>query len=200
VTILLDGLGIDDDAATVTRDGLVARCSGPPAVSIVAQGTSGAINPTTGQPVTGGGNLLVTNGGPFGQLLLRYLETSGISPVYNYYDTTVSRLYGRGGGADGGPDGGSDPLIVDQLQSSLDDSHGFFVVEMIVDPASGTVALAIDGLDSVGTTAGTWYFVNKMLTNLGAFGKSWYVYEWVDQDADKLPGDPDQFTLVTSAP
>jgi hypothetical protein len=200
LTILLDGLSIDDASAPILRDGLLAQCPGPPAASIVAQKSSGAINPTTGQPVAGGGNMLAMNGGPYGQDLLRYLEKSGISPLYQYYDATLTRFYGRGGGADAGSDAGPDRIIVEELQSALNDSHGYFIMEMIVDPDSGTLVFSDYGLDAVGTIAGTWYFVNKVLPNLATFGKSWYVYKWTDQDADKMPSDPDQFSLIASAP
>ena len=113
---------------------------------------------------------------------------------------SVSRFYGRGGGTDAGSDAGADRIIVDELYSALDDSHGYFIMEMIVDPDSGTLVFADYGLDAVGTIAGTWYFVNKVLPDLSSFGKTWYVYKWMDQDGDKMPSNPDQFSLVASAP
>jgi hypothetical protein len=194
-TVLLDGLSTDDAASAAIQTGLVASCAPPPTATAVAQASSGVIHPTTGRPVVGGGNMLVVAGGPYGQLLIRYLETAGVTPIYGYYDSTVNQLRGRASG-----EGGADPLIVDALQTTITDSHSFFLVETVVDPASGTLALIVYGISASGTQAGTWYFVQKMLPMRASLVKSWYVYEWTDQDANQQPGDADLFTIVASSP
>src|SRR6185312_16544323 len=88
-TFLLDGLSIDDAATATVQAGIVASCAPPPTATAVSQATSGVIHPTNGRPVAWGGNMLVIAGGPFGQLLVKYLETAGITPIYNYYDSSV---------------------------------------------------------------------------------------------------------------
>jgi len=194
-TVLLDGLQTDDLASATIQSGLVAACAPPPTAVAVAQATSGVIHPTSGKPVAGGGNMAVTAGGPFGQLLVKYLETSGLTPLYSYYDGMVNQLRGRGNG-----EGGADPLVVDALQTSITDSHSFFLVETVVDPPSGTLTLIVYGISGSGTQAAAWYFVQKMLPVRASLDKSWYVYEWTDQDANQQPGDADLFTLVASSP
>lgn len=193
-TLLLDGLPTDDAASAVIQNGLAASCGSSLTLSSVAQATSGLIHPTTGKPVAGSGNMLVAAGGPYGQLLVKYLETAGITPLYSYYDPTVNQLRGRATG------GGSDPFVVNALQTEITEHHSFFVVETVVDPPSGTLALFVYGISASGTQAGRWYFVQKMLPAKASLDKSWYVYEWTDQDNDTLPGDADQFGLVASAP
>jgi hypothetical protein len=194
-TLLLDGLSTDDAAAADIHDALVASCAPAPTATAVAQATSGVINPTSGKPVAGGGNMLVVSGGPFGQLLDKYLETSAVSPIYSYYDNAVNQLRGRASG-----DAGADPLIVNAMQTDITDSHSFFVVEMVVDPDSGTLVLVVYGISASGTQAGAWYFAQKMLPARASLDKSWYVFEWSDQDADMKPSDPDTFTPVASGP
>jgi hypothetical protein len=194
-SFLLDGLSIDDAATATIQAGLAAQCAPAPTMTAVDQKTSGFINPTTGKPVAFGGNLLVVVGGPFGQLLIKYLETSGIAPVYNYYDANVDQLLGRRT-----DDAGADPFIVNAMQSQITESHSYFLVEMVLDSASGTLTFVVYGISASGTQAAAWYFVNKMLPTRSTLMKSWYVYEWTDQDADKKPGDADTFTLVQSSP
>jgi hypothetical protein len=140
--------------------------------------------------------MLVVAGGPFGQLLVKYLETTaGITPIYNFYDSTVNQFRSRGPG-----DAGADPLLVNAMQSEITDSHSFFMIEMVIDPASGTLVFIVYGSNAAGTLAATWYFSEKMLPARATFDKSWYIYEWTDGDADKTPSDGDQFKLVASAP
>jgi hypothetical protein len=196
VTFLLDGLSADDPATDVLQTGLATSCSPPlTMVTKVPQSTSGTINPTNGKPVAGPGDMLIVAGGPFGQLLVKYLETSGITPVYSYYDLMVNQLRGRSPG-----DAGADPLIVNAMQSDVTDSHSFFLIEFVIDPASGTLAFIVYGINAAGTSAATWYFAQKILPMKSSFDKSWYVYEWTDLDNDKKPSDADLFKLVQSAP
>jgi hypothetical protein len=195
VTFLLDGLAADDPATAVLQTGLATSCNPAPTTTAVPQSTSGAINPTNGKPVTGSGNMLIVAGGPFGQLLVKYLETSGMTPVYSYYDNMVNQLRGRSPG-----DAGADPIIVNAMQSDVTDSHSFFLIEFVTDPASGTLAFIVYGISAAGTSAATWYFAQKMLPARASLDKSWYVYEWTDLDNDKTASDGDDFKLVASGP
>jgi hypothetical protein len=194
-TLLLDGLSIDDAATMSIQTGILASCAPPPNATSVPQMTSGVINPTTGKPVAWGGNMLVIAGGPYGQLLVKYLENAGITPIYNHYDSAVDQILGRKMG-----DAGADPYIVNATQSQITESHSYFLVETVVDPPSGTLSLIVYGISASGTQAAAWYFVNKLLPIRATLTKAWYVYEWTDGDADMKPGDADTFTLVASAP
>ena len=51
-----------------------------------------------------------------------------------------------------------------------------------------------------GTQAGAWYFAQKMVPARATLDKSWYVYEWTDQDGNQMPGDADTFKLVATSP
>ena len=84
-------------------------------------------------------------------------------------------------------------------QSSITEGHSYFVIETVTEPTSGTFTLAVFGLESPGTRAAAWYFGNAMLPVRDTLTKSWYVYEWRDQDADLAP-DTNEFTLIASGP
>ena len=193
-TFLMDGLPIDDQQAPVLSAALVAGCTNKPTVRSTTQDSAGTINPKTGQPVVGSGDLQVVVGGPYGQLLIRYLDGAGETPIYTTGDTTGTQFRARN------PDGGTGAPVVDAPASTLTDSHDFFLIETVADPSTGTLMLAIDGFLAPGTVAGIWYFSNVMLPALSTFTAGYYVYEWTDGDGDKQPSSGDTFKLITSGP
>ena len=199
-TFLLDGLPDDDGASNVLRAAVAMYCSPVPTLVSVDQTMSPAINTMTGQPLAGGGELLVAAGGDSTQLLARFLEQSGTSSVYNESDGATSiRFRRRGGAADGG-----DAVIVDVPLATITLTHDYFLVEIVKEPITGTLSLKVYGVDSPGTKAGAYYFANQILPNVMTFNKSWYLYEWTagagDAGGDGGPSAGDTFTLVASAP
>jgi hypothetical protein len=187
VTFLKDGLNVDDAQDDVLSAALVAGCTTKPAVTTVKQEDAGTINPKTGQPFVGGGNMQVVVGGPFGQSLIRYLDMAGVTPIYSTYDNGEQfRLRS----------GGTPPVNV----TGSTDVQDWFIIETVVDPTSGTLMFAIDGFQLQGTTAGVWYFANHILPSLSSYTDSYYVFEWNDVDGDKQPSSADTFTQVTSGP
>jgi hypothetical protein len=202
-TVLLDGLSGDDPISATVKDGLVVGCppaSPAPVAVLVAQAQAGTIHPVSGRPVVGSGDLQVVLGGPLGQFLIRYLENARLSSVYFTYDSVTARFYGRA------TDGGADPIIVEAPRTTLTPSHDFFLVETVVDPATGTLTLALYGFGLKGTEVAAWFFLNEILPNRSAtqWNKSFYVYEWTarsgDAGADPVPSAADTFTLVSSGP
>ncbi|HMJ53652.1 MAG TPA: hypothetical protein VK540_16305 [Polyangiaceae bacterium] len=199
-TFLLDGLPEDDAASGVLRNAIAALCVPLPMLTSVNQTMSAAINGTTGQPLAGGGELLVAAGGDSTQLLPKYLETSRTSSVYNESDgVTWLDWKLRGGAADGG-----DSVIRRVDLSTITPTHDFFLAEVVKDPITGTFSLIIYGIDSQGTQAGALYFANIMLPNMvGAdvttFTQAWYVYEWTSVNPpDAGPSLGDTFAQVAA--
>ena len=198
-TFLLDGL-VDDDAASVVISAAIsAHCVPAPAVTSVNQSMSVAINTTTGQPLAGGGELLVAAGGDSNHRLVNYLEDSRTSAVYNETDgIAVLDFKRRGGATDGG-----DAIIRTVTLSTLTATHDFFVVYVVKDPISGTFSLVVYGVNAPGTRAGAFYFSNVMLPNIvGAdvttFTDAWYLYEWTMADGGAGPSLADTFTQIAS--
>jgi hypothetical protein len=191
-TFLKDGLDIDDAMDEQLRDGMLANCPDKPTVRLVSQTESPTVNPVTGQPVVGSGDLQVIVGGPYGQNLIRYLESTGATRISDTYDGNGAQFHLRGA------DGGLGTVIVDAPIATLNEHHDFFLVEMLRDPTTSTLVFAVYGFGSSGTISGTWYFTHVILTSLPTFDKSYYIYEWTDSDGDSMPGSADTFDLVTS--
>ncbi len=198
-TFLLDGAADDDAASAVLRTAIQTHCVPAPVLTNVGQGLSTAINTTTGQPLVGGGELLVAAGGDSLQRLVRYLETSGTSTVYNTTDDVTRLDWMRRGGQ---PDGGDTRLVLVDL-TMVTPSHDFFLVEVVKDPISGTFSLVVYGVQSPGTRAGAFYFANVMLPSIVGdaatpFTNAWYIYEWTGADGGTMPSVGDTFTEVAS--
>jgi len=197
VTFLLDGLTDDDTASDLIKIAIRDRCVPLPMLVSVRQTMSASINPTTGQPLAGGGELLVAAGGDSTQNLVRYLESSRTSTVYNETDGVTSLQFKRRGGPDGG-----DSIIRDVLLSTVSPAHDFFIVYVVKDPISGTFSLVIYGIDSPGTKAGAFYFANMMLPSIvgadASITQAWYLYEWTSADAGAGPSMADTFTQISA--
>jgi len=198
-TFLLDGLTEDDAASNVLRSAIAALCVPVPVLTSVNQTMSVAINATTGQPLVGGGDLLVAAGGDSTQFLVNYLEDSRTSAVYNEGDgVTWLEWRQRGGATDGG-----DSVIRRVDLSLITPTHDYFLAEVVKDPISGTFSLVVYGINSPGTTAGAFYFANVMLPSIvGAdvttFTQAWYIYEWTSTNPDGGPSLGDTFMPVAS--
>lgn len=199
-TFLLDGLSDDDASSGVLEDAISRLCVPRPVLTSVNQSTSVAINNTTGQPLVGGGELLVATGGDSTQLLVKYLETSRTSPVYN--ETVGATQFDwkrRGGAADGG-----DAVIKTVTLSTITPTHDYFLAEVVKDPQSGTFSLVVYGIGGPGTRAGAFYFGNVMLPNIvGAdvttVTQVWYLYEWTSTGPpDAGPSMADTFMQIDS--
>lgn len=192
MTFLKDGAPVDDALTPDVEAALLAACTPAPITETDPETASPATNPSTGEPVSGGGDLIVELGSPFSQRVARYIEGAGLTRVKDISDGTTFRLDGPS------PDGGSDAIIMQEPASSFTATHDFFKIEMVVDPVSGTRILQIYGIFAPGTAAGEWFFLNRILPNLSAFPLRYYVYEWTHGDAGPNPGASDAFVLRAS--
>ena len=199
-TFLRDGATEDDAASQVVQNALAMYCVPAPTMTQVGQSLSTAVNPVTGQPLVGGGELLVAAGGDSLQHLVRYLETSGTSTAFNLSDgTTYLDWMKRGAAADGGD---TRLLRVDIL--TLSPTHDYFLVEVVKDPISGTFSFVVYGVESPGTKAGAFYFANVMLPSIVGdaatpYTDAWYIVDWTaSPDAGTVPSTSDTFTIIAS--
>src|SRR5262249_20581917 len=101
-TEITDDLGLDDDGANAMQVALGAQCAPPPSPSTISQTAAGPTNATTGQPVAGASNLLVTAGGYFVNKLVGYLDSIGATPVYLTSSGADLHYTARSAAADGG--------------------------------------------------------------------------------------------------
>lgn len=188
IAVVLNGMPTDNAAVTQMRGAIADACGSATKIRSVSQSTTDLLNPATGQPVAGGGEVLVLAGGAFGHTHVGYLETRRISPIYST-QADGNMLEFR--------ESGSDNVVMSTPYASITESHDFFVIQMARDPKTGTTSVLAYGFFDGGTKAAGWYFANELAPALSEFTGSWYVYEWTDEDGDKAPS-ADEISLADS--
>lgn len=160
-----------DDPQTTVLVNTFGTCSKAPATAFKGQRTGGILNPTTGQPVSRG-TLLAVAGGTAFQQLVSYLNGKSQLPVYEVWDWTTETVTVKAR---------SNESTLRQLGfATMTDTRDLIVVQLGLDPLTGTPVLSAYGCDK-GTTAAVWYYVNVVKTDTTATTKSWFVCDWTDR-------------------
>jgi hypothetical protein len=194
-TLFFDAYEADNQAATTIGAALASACG-----MTVESPDAAPFNPTSGQPMTGIGNLCVIGGGSYGQPVTAYLDNHLLTDVVvggGYDDANIFDINFTDRANPGGP-----VVLASAPYSATPTNTDYFLVELATDPASGSLCLDVLGLTAQGTTAGAYYVANHLLGN-GAFQgstNSWYVYYWASADDGGVPSDADTFTFVASGP
>jgi Cys-rich repeat protein len=209
VVAIRDGVPNDNVATGILASTIQQYCS--PSTNIVFgdDDDPALVDQATGAILLGGGWTVVTAGGPFPNLPVRWLErTQRVTKVYFSNNTAGTEFYFRQRlPADAGT---PDPIIVTRAQSTCTQPtadggvngarNDVFLVELAIDPFSGTLALISYGLCSPGngTLAGAWYWANHILPNRASFPDSWYIFEWTDANGNGQPDAQDTWTQLAS--
>ncbi|MGE5786790.1 MAG: hypothetical protein ACM3ZE_19510 [Myxococcales bacterium] len=160
-----------DDAQTTALVNAFSECSPVPSATLSGQSTGSVVNRITGQPVSRGA-LLAVAGGPYFQHLVNYLADQGLLPVYDVWDwtnNTVTVLSRR------------DNSEIRKIDfNEMSSTRDLIIVEIAVDPITGTPVLVAFGADK-GTPAAAWYFAQFAMTDTTAAAKTWFVCDWTDQ-------------------
>jgi hypothetical protein len=187
VVVVLDGQTGDDPIGRAIAQMLVAQCVPAPAVREVTQLVPDALNPTTGQPVAGGDELIVMAGGNAVQSAAGYLQTQKVAPLSNALSAGNYQIINTATNA----------VIATEPEGSATDSHDLFAIQFLREASSGSLVLNLYGFTAGGTAAASVYLDKVLLPGLSSATKSWYVGEWTDADADKTP-DLGELVLLTS--
>ncbi len=191
VIVILDTTKNSADGNRVTGRAmgaaLGALCGSRPTVIEAEQDSVEALNFTTGQPVSDGGELLVVAGGPYYQMLEGYVESEKIAPLYwkVLEDSTEYRKTSN------------DETVVSLPIAGDHESSDFFIIQFMRDSKSGSLILNAQGFWLSGTVAAAYQLEHGVLPALPASNHAWYAYSWTDADGDKAP-DLDEITLVDS--
>jgi hypothetical protein len=187
LVVVLDGQEGDDPTGRALSQALVAHCPSSQSSREVAQTASDVLNPNSGQPVSGSDELLLIAGGNYFQKGMGYLVANKVAPLTNVGTFSTYEIH----------DTVSNALIASELIADVSDSHDLFAVQFLRDPSSNSLVLNAYGFTVGGTAAATYYFTDVLAPNLATVDKTWFVGEWTDKDADKLP-DADELTVVAS--
>ncbi len=192
VYAIQDGQPLDNAATTVLASTVTQYCSSQTNVTTGPQTNAAWVDQATGALLLGGGATVVTAGGPVPNLPVRWLErTRTVTKVY-FASNNIDTFYFRRR---------SDGVNVVSRAANLCSSHSdVFLVELVADPTSSTLALIAYGMcgGGYGTQTGAWYWANVMLPNRASYPDSWYIYEWADTNNDSLPNAGDTFTRLAS--
>lgn len=186
VAVIRGSLPPDDPSGDLLGQAFAA-CPTPPVVRTVSQSEPILINPTTGQPVIGPGELVAVAGGPAGQAIARYLEDNRIASVRHLLVEQNFEIHRSS----------DDAVLASMPAVDSTETHDFALVEVVRDTASGTLVLIVSGFHRSGTAAGAWYFANQMMPSLESFPERYYLYRWTDA-GDPGPDSPDEFELLSS--
>lgn len=187
LVVVLDGQDGDDPTGRALSQSLVAHCSSSQTSREVSQTASDVLNPNSGQPVSGGDELLLIAGGNYFQKGMGYLVANKIAPLTNSGGFDKYEIH----------DTASNALIASEMITEVSDSHDLFAVQFMREPSSNSLILNAYGFTVGGTAAATYYFTDVIAPNLATIDKAWFVGEWTDKDADQLP-DADELTVIAS--
>jgi hypothetical protein len=188
ILVVDDPYPIDDEAGAAIGSA-IQSCAVGSTLSVVPQTQPGILVPDGDagwRPNTGGSTTMVAGGSWFGQLSVAYLDDHGLTPVYLVNDGTTSHIYQRSTGL----------ALVTTPDSALTSQHDYFILEMTVEPQSGTLCVIGEGILSPGTTAAGYYGAAVVVPNRNMYPSAWYVYEWTDTSGDGQPGPGDTFSMV----
>ncbi|MDP9149132.1 MAG: hypothetical protein M3O36_04205 [Myxococcota bacterium] len=182
-TVVFDPYTDDNEAGARMGNALATKCV--PAVTVtLGRGDAGTgVDPDSGRPTTGPGNTLVVGGGAYGQPSVAYIDDNGLSAVRLQADGTKTWFQ----------DFKTDAGIVTADNTMLTPHHDYFLLELSVEPVSGSLCFFGIGFLNAGTAAAGYYFENSVMPSLSTFPDAWYVYEWTDTDGDSLPSAGDMF-------
>jgi len=191
-TVVLDGLAADEDAGSTIGAALAASCTPAVVVAALGQDAGGVLDPATNRPITGVGDTFVAGGGAFGQLGVAYMNNQSLTPVYVTVDgnAMTASFVQRS----------SKTALVTAPMSNLTAAHDYFVVQLAVEPTSGTLCFIAYGFFAPGTSAAAFWASTQMVPNRATYKDRWYVYEWTDNADGGAPGPSadDTFNLVAS--
>lgn len=182
---LSSGASADDAVLQTSADAVAAHCGG--AVTRSTLNDAVLVDQTSHAPLVGVGNLLLLQGGPFFDLMIRHFEESGMAPLrYVYNSGQNHNQFVESNGT----------MALDVPQALTTASHDYFLVELFADPVRGALILASYGFDVAGSRAAGWYLVHHLI-GAPEPQASWYVVEWTDRDGDLAPSSIDEFALIT---
>jgi hypothetical protein len=194
-TLVFDKFDPDNDAGAHVGQALIDNCkapndagddAGPWFIFKQEPNESNVVDPASNRPILGVGDTYLIGGGWFGHVGMAYMDDHGLTAVQVNGDGTNSWI--RKLGTDAG--------IVSVLTTSLTGSHDYFILEMAVEPVSGTLCFAATGMLAPGTAAAAYWAANEVIPNRTTYTDAWYAVQWDDKDEDGEPSAGDSFLIL----
>jgi hypothetical protein len=187
-TVVRDPFPGDNDAGQLLGMALASGCMPMTTIRVVDEDAGIAEDPASGRPLTGPGDTLVAGGGLFGQTSVAYMESKGLTPLA--VGTSGANLVIR--------NTKTNADLVSVPSTMVTAQHDYAVLEVSVEPVSGTLCFFGYGLNLSGTAAAAYYYQNNIVPNRAMYSAAWYLYEWTDTDNSGSASAGDTFTLIAS--
>ena len=186
LTVVHSGNSYDDNAGSAMAASLQTTCAPAKPIRTVNWQDAGIFD-AAGAPLLGRDEVLLCGGGSFNQPHIDWLERSGATQVYDSSTAEVASMTRRGGA-----------MIFSEPVANLNQSLDYFVLQIARTRPFGPLTISGYGMYGPGTTAAAYYFERSVLPTLSTRTENWYVVKWVDLDADMLPSQPGEFTVLAS--
>jgi len=121
LVVVLDGQEGDDPTGRALSQALVTHCTLSQTSREVSQTVADVLNPSTGQPVSGSGQLLLIAGGNYFQKGMGYLVSKKLSPLTNLGTFDTYEIH----------DTVSNALIASERIAEVSDSHDLFALKFM---------------------------------------------------------------------
>ena len=181
--IIENGIAIDDDAGLRLSEAVKVGCESTITRRMVSQDDASAVDADTGRPLVLPNELIVLGGGDGPHHVVRYLlemDTplvwSGSAPV-TIIERATNRVIARG---------------------PTNSSNDYILLQVVMEPISGTIAFSGQGLTGNGTSASALYFEQVISPRIADENTSWIVVQWTDSDGTIGASENDTYTVIES--
>ena len=193
VTVVTDPFAVDTAAGMALGTALQSCSDAGATLTVAAQTQAGVLEQDAGEagawrPILGVGNTLVAAGGSYGQLAVGYLDSNGLTRAYVKTDGVTVWVYQRS----------TNVALVTTSFSGLNAHHDFFLLELAVEPQSGTLSLIGQGFLAPGTSAAAYYGSQVVIPSRASYPDAYYAYEWTDTNMDGTPNAGDSYNQVAA--
>lgn len=184
LTVIENGLSVDDLAGDRTADALAAGCTSSPSRRAVSQDSPGILDPVTDRPLLPADDLAVIGGGDGPHRAIAYL-LEGDTPL----------VWSGGGASATIRERATDRVIAGGGVSA---QHDYAFIMLVVEPIGGGRILSVQGFTAAGTeVAGDW-FAREVAPTIASNRDAWIVIEWDDSDGVAGPSSADTYSVLES--
>jgi hypothetical protein len=181
LTVIENGLTIDDSVGTMLASTMAAGCRTAPATRTVSQDTQGILDPATDRPLMAADDLVVIGGGDGPNRGLAYLLKADTPVVWSGSSQATFEERATGRTIAMGP---------------TSTSHDYALVMVVSEPIGGTKILSAAGMQVNGTLAAGYWFTNQIAPSIATDVDVWTLVEWTNADADPTPSSGDTFVVL----
>lgn len=183
MTIVENGIALDDGVGAVLADAVAARCATSPMTRTVSQDDPGILDPATDRPLLAPDDLAVIGGGDGPHRAIAYLLRGDTPVIWSGSSTATYRERATGRVIATGPTSAT---------------HDYALVMVVTEPIGGARILSAQGMTGNGTVAAGYWFQTALAPGIATNGATWTLVEWTNADGDPAPSAGDSFVVIAA--